>query len=105
MARKIKKLKIIIAVLIAIIIIILIILISLFCFKYSHKYGYKYGHGHKNFLMKMDTNGDEVFSKEEFLSSFEIYFTKLDTNNDGSLSFREIKKMRKLFKRHRKSQW
>ena len=99
---KIKKLKIIIAVLIAIIV---IILISLFWFKYSHKYGYKYGHGHKNFLMKMDTNGDEVFSKEEFLSSFEIYFTKLDTNNDGSLSFREIKKMRKLFKRHRKSQW
>ena len=100
--RKIKKLKIIIAVLIAIIV---IILISLFWFKYSHKYGYKYGHGHKNFLMKMDTNGDEVFSKEEFLSSFEIYFTELDTNNDGSLSFREIKKMRKLFKRYRKLQW
>ena len=53
----------------------------------------------------MDTNGDEVFSKEEFLSSFEIYFTELDTNNDGSLSFREIKKMRKLFKRYRKLQW
>ena len=102
MARKIKKLKIIIAVLIAIIV---IILISLFWFKYSHKYGYKYGHGHKNFLMKMDTNGDEVFSKEEFLSRFEIYFTELDTNNDGSLSFREIKKMRKLFKRYRKLQW
>ena len=100
---KIKKLKIIIAVLIAIII---IILISLSCLKYnSHRYGYKYGHGNKNFLMKMDTNGDEVFSKEEFLSRFEIYFKKLDTNNDGSLSFREIKKMRKLFKRYRKSQW
>ena len=101
MARKIKKLKIIIAVLIAII----IILTSLFWLKYSHRYEYKYGHGYKNFLMKMDTNGDEVFSKEEFLSRFEIYFTKLDTNNDGSLSFREIKKMRKLFKRYRKSQW
>ena len=99
--RKIKKLKIIIAVLIAIII---IILISLFCFKYSHRYGYKYGYGHKNFLMKMDTNGDKVFSKEEFLSRFETYFTKLDTNNDGSLSLRELKKMRKLFKRHRKFQ-
>ena len=53
----------------------------------------------------MDANGDEVFSKEEFLSRFEIYFKKLDTNNDGSLSFREIKKMRKLFKRYKKSQW
>ena len=100
-ARKIKKLKIIIAVLIATI----IILTSLFWLKYSHRYGYKYGHGNKNFLMKMDTNGDEVFSKEEFLSRFEIYFKKLDTNNDGSLSFREIKKMRKLFKRYRKFQW
>ena len=100
-ARKIKKLKIIIAVLIATI----IILTSLFWLKYSHRYGYKYGHGYKNFLMKMDTNGDEVFSKEEFLSRFEIYFTELDTNNDGSLSFREIKKMRKLFKRYRKFQW
>ena len=66
MARKIKKLKIIIAVLIAII----IILTGLFWLKYSHRYGYKYGHGYKNFLMKMDTNGDEVFSKEEFLSGF-----------------------------------
>ena len=102
MVRKIKKLKIIITVLFATII---IILISLFCLKYSHRYGYKYGHGYKNFLMKMDINGDEVFSKEEFLSRFEIYFKKLDTNNDGSLSFREMKKMRKLFKRYRKFQW
>jgi len=101
--RKIKKLKIIIVVLIAIII---IILISLSCLKYnSHRHGYKYGHGNKNFLMKMDINSDGVFSKEEFLSRFEIYFKKLDTNNDDSLSFREIKKMRKLFKRYKKSQW
>ena len=49
-----------------------------------------HGKGHK--MKMMDTDGDGVISKDEFMSHKEQKFNKKDENGDGVLSEDEMKK-------------
>ena len=47
---------------------------------------------HKGKMMeRIDTNGDGMISKAEFMAKHEEKFTKMDVNNDGLLSMEEMK--------------
>jgi|GEM_PF-3008051 len=50
------------------------------------------GHGKRNKMKKMDTDGDGVVSKDEFLAHAEKKFAKKDKNGDGVLDADEMKK-------------
>lgn len=59
-----------------------------------------HGEGKKGGKMfeKVDTNGDGVVSKEEFMSAHEKMFAKMDKNDDGSLSKEEMQEHRATMK-------
>jgi Ca2+-binding EF-hand superfamily protein len=50
---------------------------------------------HKGTMMKkVDTNGDGVISKDEFLARHEEMFNKMDADGDGNLTPGEMKEAR-----------
>lgn len=50
--------------------------------------------GGKAIFEKMDTDGDGVISKAEFLTAAEARFAKADTDGDGAISAEEAKELR-----------
>ena len=57
------------------------------------------GGDHKGGMMqKVDTNGDGVISKAEFMAKHEEMFAKMDANKDGNLSADEMKAAREYMK-------
>lgn len=53
------------------------------------------GHGKHNKMKKMDTDGDGVVSKDEFMAHAEMKFGKKDKNGDGVISADEMKRKKK----------
>lgn len=51
------------------------------------------------FFKMMDTNGDGVISKDEYMAAAEARFKKLDANGDGKLTKKE---MMEAYKERRK---
>lgn len=60
------------------------------------------GGDHKGKMMeRVDTDGDGMISKAEFMAKHEEKFAKMDANNDGQLSKEEMKEARE----HMKEKW
>jgi predicted small lipoprotein YifL len=51
---------------------------------------------------KMDTDGDGVVSKSEFMAKQEARFDEMDANNDGKIQKEEFKAMKDKWKDKRK---
>lgn len=51
---------------------------------------------------KMDTDGDGVVSKSEFIAAQEKRFDEMDANNDGKIQKEEFKSAREKWKEKRK---
>jgi hypothetical protein len=61
--------------------------------------GHHEGGNHKGKMMeRVDTNGDGMVSKAEFMAKHEAKFVKMDKDGDGSLSMDEMKKNMKKMK-------
>ena len=54
-------------------------------------------------FQKVDTNGDGMWSKSEFIAAHEMKFAKLDANDDGSISKDELKAKRAEMREKRKA--
>ena len=52
-------------------------------------------HGKHNKMKKMDTDGDGVVSKDEFMAYAEKKFARKDKNGDGVISVDEMKRKKK----------
>lgn len=53
----------------------------------------------RHMMEKIDTNGDGVISKAEFMAAHEEKFTKMDTDGNGELSADELKAARDHMKK------
>ncbi|MDX8388700.1 MAG: hypothetical protein R8M46_09260 [Ghiorsea sp.] len=56
------------------------------------------GHKGKDFMKKIDTNGDGQISAEEHASAAAERFKKMDANGDGVATKKEMKALRKAHK-------
>ena len=54
-------------------------------------------HGAKMFK-KMDTNGDGVVDRAEFLASAESRFERMDLNSDGQVTPEEARELKKMMR-------
>ena len=52
------------------------------------------GYGKGKMMEKVDTNGDGMISKAEFMAKHEEKFAKMDKDGDGNLSAEEMKQAR-----------
>jgi len=59
---------------------------------------HKDGHHKGGMMQKVDTNGDGMVSKTEFMAKHEEMFAKMDANNDGNLTKEEMKSAREAMK-------
>ena len=56
------------------------------------------GHHKGKMMEKVDTNGDGVISKAEFMAKHEDMFAKMDANNDSQLTKEEMREARQAMK-------
>ena len=63
------------------------------------------GYGKGKMMEKVDTNGDGMVSKSEFMAKHEEKFNTMDVNGDGNLSMEEMKSARGEMKEKMKERW
>jgi Ca2+-binding EF-hand superfamily protein len=62
-------------------------------------------HGYKGEMMeKVDTNGDGMVSRDEFMAKHEAKFNEMDADNDGNLTKDEMKAAKDTMKKRWKEQ-